>query len=477
MSKTDAARKRFVGAKRAQAQAEPPSIEDAPQIAESVLAVVAKPQSAKQGGIVATQVPDDILFDEALNEAIKLIPSNYNFEIHKSVWQVKKNNATRVALQFPEGLLMYSLTICDILARFTGVETVVMGDVTYGACCIDDFTAKALGCDFMIHYGHSCLVPVTVTSIKTLYVFVEIGIDTAHFVETVQANFDRDTHLVLVATIQFTAALQSAKRALDASGSFAHAVTIPQTRPLSPGEILGCTSPRIALADKDEEDAAARTAIVYLGDGRFHLESIMISNPRLAAYRYDPYAKKFTRELYDHAAMRRMRSAAISSVESRVRAAGENGDKTDCSRKGLVGIIIGTLGRQGSPKVISRMREMVPTGVDSVYVLLSEISAEKLKALSECNDSTGRRTVDSWIQSSCPRLSIDWGHSFGVPLLSPYEAAVAFGRADGKWRNRSDETELKEVYPMDYYAKASSGDWTPNYTAPSEQKRTARERR
>ena len=32
-----------------------------------------------------------------------------------------------------------------------------MGDVTYGACCVDDFTAKALGCDLMVHYGHSCL--------------------------------------------------------------------------------------------------------------------------------------------------------------------------------------------------------------------------------------------------------------------------------------------------------------------------------
>jgi 2-(3-amino-3-carboxypropyl)histidine synthase len=37
------------------------------------------------------------------------------------------------------------------------VETIVMGDVTYGACCIDDFTAKALDADFLVHYGHSCL--------------------------------------------------------------------------------------------------------------------------------------------------------------------------------------------------------------------------------------------------------------------------------------------------------------------------------
>lgn len=41
--------------------------------------------------------------------------------------------------------------------RFTEADTVVMGDVTYGACCVDDFTAQALGADFMVHYGHSCL--------------------------------------------------------------------------------------------------------------------------------------------------------------------------------------------------------------------------------------------------------------------------------------------------------------------------------
>ncbi|KAG7248006.1 hypothetical protein CRUP_031348, partial [Coryphaenoides rupestris] len=42
---------------------------------------------------------------------------------------------------------------------FTEADTIVMGDVTYGACCVDDFTARALGADFMVHYGHSCLAP------------------------------------------------------------------------------------------------------------------------------------------------------------------------------------------------------------------------------------------------------------------------------------------------------------------------------
>jgi 2-(3-amino-3-carboxypropyl)histidine synthase len=52
--------------------------------------------------------------------------------------------------------------------------------VTYGACCVDDLTALALGADFMVHYGHSCLVPIDVTTIKMLYVFVDIAIDVVH---------------------------------------------------------------------------------------------------------------------------------------------------------------------------------------------------------------------------------------------------------------------------------------------------------
>jgi len=40
---------------------------------------------------------------------------------------------------------------------YTNVDVVIMGDVAYGACCIDDYGARALKCDLLIHYGHSCL--------------------------------------------------------------------------------------------------------------------------------------------------------------------------------------------------------------------------------------------------------------------------------------------------------------------------------
>jgi 2-(3-amino-3-carboxypropyl)histidine synthase len=174
------------------------------------------------------------------------------------------------------------------------------------------------------------------TNIKTLYVFVEIAIDTIHLAQTVRLNFPDDrrsfretlldseeidreipaganigrprhlriegpsvaikhgesddrpaqeqsaepTRLALVSTIQFVAALQQLKDDLNTEYSGApplglfgdgkpdqgseksavdvqvpklwtgrYEATVPRSKPLSPGEILGCTAPRLGDVD------------------------------------------------------------------------------------------------------------------------------------------------------------------------------------------------------------------------------------
>lgn len=46
--------------------------------------------------IVRQQVPDDILHDPALAAAMAVLPANYNFEIHKTVWRVRQAGAKQV---------------------------------------------------------------------------------------------------------------------------------------------------------------------------------------------------------------------------------------------------------------------------------------------------------------------------------------------------------------------------------------------
>lgn len=48
--------------------------------------------------------------------------------------------------------------------------------------------------------GHSCLVPITETCIKTLYVFVEINIDVNHWLETIRFNFTEKSDMYILNT-------------------------------------------------------------------------------------------------------------------------------------------------------------------------------------------------------------------------------------------------------------------------------------
>lgn len=246
----------------------------APVNNEGALIIKAKPARKVFRPVkTVSKIPDEILNNSEIQAAVNVLPSNYNFEIHKTIWRIRQTNAKRVALQMPEGLLMFAITICDIIEKFTQADTVIMGDVTYGACCVDDYAARALGVDFLVHYGHSCLIPIDQTvGITVLYVFVDIKIDTLHFIDTMKYNFDVNTRLCFVSTIQFVTTLHASANELRKDG---YTIKIPQSKPLSPGEILGCTSPVVTDVD----------ALIYLGDGRFHLESAMIANPELKAYR------------------------------------------------------------------------------------------------------------------------------------------------------------------------------------------------
>jgi 2-(3-amino-3-carboxypropyl)histidine synthase len=342
------------------------------------------------------------------------LPSNYHFEIAKTIKRIKDKGAKRVALQFPEGLLMFSVPIADMLEAETGCETVILGDVTYGACCVDDYAAKALGCDFLVHYGHSCLISIKDCCLSNMmYVFVEIDIDVQHFVDTVKKLVPSDTRVVFIATIQFVSAMRAAVEELKT-----HFITtpfVPQVRPLSSGELLGCTSPKV---DPNQFDQ-----VVYVGDGRFHLESFLIANPKVPALQYNPYTKDLSRESYAHSEMHKIRKEAIEKMKAAT----------------SVGVVMGTLGRQGNPKVVDRMIRLLEGSGKKVFLfLMSELFPSKLAKIDD---------VDCFTQVACPRLSIDWGYAFDRPVLSPYETEVACG-----------SVEWQDVYPMDHYSQ-TGGKW------------------
>lgn len=365
---------------------------------------------------------------------------------------------------------MYSLIISDIIQTFTSAtHCFVLGDVTYGACCVDDLAAAALSADLLIHFGHSCLVPIDFTAIPCLYIFVEIFIDSNKFLNQIKLNFSSSDKFsfIIAGTIQFSHAIRAVKPELENLG---FRVLVPQAKPLSAGEVLGCTAPSVSihklLSDKILEN---EEVIIFVADGRFHLEAFMIANPGVKAFRYDPYMGKLFLEEYDYDGMKEERRRAIERAR---------GVKN-------WGIILGTLGRQGNPRSLDRLEtKMREKGLDWMVVLMSEISPQRIALFED--------SVDAWIQIACPRLSIDWGDAFGKPLLTTFEAEIALGDLPGWWERKSklgvdlsckegsecsrnesccahsngDRKEKGEVvvdYPMDYYAQ-DGGEWNSCYS-------------
>ena len=102
-----------------------------------------------------------------------------------------------------------------------------------------------------------------------------------------------------------------------------------------------------------------------------------------------------------------------------------------------------------------------------MIVLLSEIFPKKLEMLSTTKPGSGQG-VSAWVQIACPRLSIDWGHFFVVPVLSPFELYVAIGEvADPSLWSTGDE---EKGYPMDFYSK-TGGPWA-NYFDDNKDRKT-----
>lgn len=74
-----------------------------------------KSRNMKRTVVRHNAIPDELLHNESLNAAIAKLPSNYNFEIHKTIHRINQVGAKTVCLQFPEGLAVY---VCLLVINF-----------------------------------------------------------------------------------------------------------------------------------------------------------------------------------------------------------------------------------------------------------------------------------------------------------------------------------------------------------------------
>ncbi|GCB60846.1 hypothetical protein scyTo_0011205 [Scyliorhinus torazame] len=88
---------------------------------------------------VANQIPEEILNDRELQEAGRVLPDNYNFEIHKTIWKIKQAEAKRDTAR-PAETFQHFLFTSHLCGTFR------------------DFKPSLSTCDLLLEFSHCCNV-------------------------------------------------------------------------------------------------------------------------------------------------------------------------------------------------------------------------------------------------------------------------------------------------------------------------------
>uniref|UniRef100_A0A7C5XNJ5 2-(3-amino-3-carboxypropyl)histidine synthase n=1 Tax=Ignisphaera aggregans TaxID=334771 RepID=A0A7C5XNJ5_9CREN len=157
--------------------------------------------------------------------------NEFDFEIEKVVKAIKTNDVRKVYIQSSEGfqrcLKLVIDRIRDLLDR--EIEIFISANPSYGSCLVDEFGAKDINADLIIHFGHTPY-PNYSYSVKTLFIPVEyIQVNYVKLLEAIENLCQDDSHKICLATTPQH--ISMAKSICD---------NIKKCRCIYKGIILGC---------------------------------------------------------------------------------------------------------------------------------------------------------------------------------------------------------------------------------------------
>lgn len=132
--------------------------------------------------------------------------------------RVDKSGIFRVALQFPDDLLADATAVVTSLRRAIDArkqdsdfqfDLFVLGDTSYGSCCVDELAASHGSASMIVHYGRSCLS--RTQRLPVMLVFGKRRVDADALLDALQSHF-ADRRVVLFVDCMFDHAFDDALR-------------------------------------------------------------------------------------------------------------------------------------------------------------------------------------------------------------------------------------------------------------------------
>jgi len=315
----------------------------------------------------------------------------FDFEEEHIKQEIARLGAKRVLLQLPEGLKSEGPGLAKIIEK-TGALPIISADPCYGACDLATAEAERLGIDLIVHFGHAKLLKHE--QVPTVYVEARATVTVAEAVEKAVPLLSKYGKIGLATTVQHVQTLDEAREILVRVGK---TVVIGDAGRVNyPGQVIGCDYSNVRSVANDVE------AFLFVGGGRFHALGIALSTskPTIIADSYENRAYSIDEEAQK---ILKQRWACIEEAK----------------HAQTFGVLIGLkLGQRRLSSALKIKEIAEKKGKTAFLFAIREILPEALMEFP---------SVDAYVNTACPRISLDAPSKFLKPVLTVNEFMVVSG--------------------------------------------------
>jgi diphthamide biosynthesis protein 2 len=363
--------------------------------------------------------PDDRLF-KADDDIVPTSTSSHlhlddnefrrEYEIDRTIAELRQGGYKRVALQFPDELLGDSSRVYSLIHQ--GINTTeevegtekkvyILADTSYAACCVDEIAAEHACADVLVHYGRSCLSPTA--RLPVIYVFTSKPLSLSQAVDAFTRTYpERDSKIILMADVTYASHCAPLYRALKDEYGYTQ---------LFQTEIIHNPASPLPNRSIPEGNNLKSWSL-------FHLMEPLPSLVLVLASRVDSIncfsPTESTIEPVSATLQLRRRYAVLSHAKSAV----------------IIGILVNTLNvKNYLPMIASLKRQIRDAGRKSYLVVIGKVNVEKVANFAE---------VEVWVGVGCWEQGVvggTEGKGWYRPIVTPWELGIALGQTEwtGSW--------------------------------------------
>ncbi|MDF9746680.1 diphthamide biosynthesis enzyme Dph2 [Natrinema salsiterrestre] len=309
----------------------------------------------------------------------------WDYELEEIVDAIEERDATKVGLQFPEGLKRRGPAVADDLRALADDDVTFMlsGQPCYGACDLDTYLMKRT--DVFVHFGHSPMKDTDKVIYVPLFSNVEVTPIMEESLETLEPPEETEG-VGLVTTAQHMNRYDEMKAFLEERGYEVHSRR-GDDRLTHEGQVLGCN---YASADVPADQ------VLYVGGGKFHPLGLAMEHPDKHVVIADPVNNVVT--VADTDKFMKQRYGAIHRA-------------MDAEKWG---VIFCTKIGQGRWEMA---QDIIDDNDNAYLITMDEVTPDRLRNFD----------MDAFVNTGCPRITTDDGPQFHKPMLTPGEYRIAVG--------------------------------------------------